>query len=55
MSELYQSLAHSKWDCKDPVVLVPTRRRRTIFGNLRRQLGPGFHALAQPKEWIASG
>ena len=50
MSELYQSLAHSKWDCKYHVVFVPKRRRKTIFGNIRRQLGPVFHALAQQKE-----
>ena len=55
MSELYQSLAHSKWDCKYYVVFVPKRRRKAIFGNIRRQLGPVFHALAQQQEWIASG
>ena len=42
MSDLYQSLSHSKWDCKYHVVFVPKR--------LRRQLGPIFHALAQQKE-----
>ena len=50
MSELYQSLAHSKWDCKYHVVFVPKRRRKAIFGNIRRQLGAVFHALAQQKE-----
>ena len=50
MSDVYQSLAHSKWDCKYHVVFVPKRRRKTIFGNIRRQLGPIFHALAKQKE-----
>ena len=50
MSELYQSLAHSKWDCKYHVVFVPKRRRKAIFGQTRRQLGPIFHALARQKE-----
>ena len=50
MSELYQSLAHSKWDCKYHVVFVPKRRRKMIFGSIRRQLGTVFHALAQQKE-----
>src|SRR5262244_1884479 len=50
MSDVYQSLAHSKWDCKYHVVFVPKRRRKAIFGNIRRQLGPVFHALAQQKE-----
>ena len=39
MSELYQSLSHSKWDCKYHVVFVPKRRRKAIFGQTRRQLG----------------
>ena len=50
MSELYQSLSHSKWDCKYHVVFVPKRRRRAIFGQARRQLGAIFHALARQKE-----
>jgi len=50
MSDLYQSLSHSKWDCKYHVVFVPKRRRRVLFVRLRRQLGPIFHALAQQKE-----
>ena len=50
MSEIYQSLSHSKWDCNYHVVFVPKLRRKTIFGQIRRQLGPIFHALAQQKE-----
>jgi putative transposase len=50
MSETYQSLSHSKWDCKYHVVFVPKRRKRAIFGQIRRQLGPIFHALARQKE-----
>ena len=46
MSELYQSLSHSKWDCKYHIVFVPKRRRKVIFGQTRRHLGPIFHALA---------
>ena len=50
MSETYQSLSHSKWDCKYHVVFVPKRRRKAIFGQARRQLGAIFHALARQKE-----
>jgi REP element-mobilizing transposase RayT len=50
MSDLYQSLAHSKWDCKYHVVFVPKRRRKAIFGQIRRQLGGVFHSLAKQKE-----
>ena len=45
MSDLYQSLTHSEWDCKYHVVFVPKRRRKAIFGQTRRQLGAIFHAL----------
>ena len=50
MSELYQSLSHSKWDCKYHVVFVPKRRRKVIFGQTRRHLGQIFHGLARQKE-----
>ena len=50
MSETYQSLSHSKWDCKYHVVFVPKRRRKAIFGQIRKQLGAIFHALARQKE-----
>src|SRR5215467_7570478 len=50
MSELYQSLSHSRWNCKYHVVFVPKRRRKALFGNIRKALGPIFHALARQKE-----
>jgi len=50
MSELYQSLSHSKWDCKYHVVFIPKRRRKVLFGKIRPQLGAIFHALARQKE-----
>ncbi len=50
MSEVYRSLSHSKWDCKHHVVFVPKRRRKTIFGQTRQQLGAILHELARQKE-----
>jgi putative transposase len=50
MSELYQSLSHSKWDCKYHVVFVPKYRRKTLFGEIRKFLGSIFHELARQKE-----
>jgi putative transposase len=50
MSELYQSLSHSKWDCKYHVVFVPKYRRKVMFGDIRKFLGPIFHELARQKE-----
>jgi hypothetical protein len=42
MSDVYQSLAHSKWDCKYHVVFVPKRRRKAIFGHDPWSTGPNF-------------
>ena len=50
MNEAYQSLSHSRWDCKYHVVFVPKRRRKSLFGNIRQRLGGVFHELARQKE-----
>jgi putative transposase len=50
MSEAYQSLTHSRWNCKYHVVFVPKRRRKALFGHIRNALGPIFHELARQKE-----
>src|SRR5207245_2678879 len=50
MSNVYQSLSHSRWDCKYHVVFIPKRRRKVLFGRVRLQLGEVFHALARQKE-----
>ncbi|MGB7251812.1 MAG: IS200/IS605 family transposase [Phormidesmis sp.] len=50
MTELYQRLSHSKWDCTYHVVFVPKYRRKAMFGEIRKFLGPLFHELARQKE-----
>ena len=50
MTQAYQSLSHSKWDCKYHVVFVPKRRRKVLYGELRQKLGAIFHELARQKE-----
>lgn len=50
MSDLYQSLAHSKYDCKYHVVFVPKYRKKKIFGIIRKKLGEVFHELSRQKE-----
>ena len=45
-----KSLNHTKWDCKYHVVFIPKCRRKTLYGQLRQQLGEVFRALAQHKE-----
>ena len=46
----YQSLAHTKWDCKYHVVFIPKCRRQTLYVQLRQQLGEVFRQLAIQKE-----
>ncbi len=46
----YQSLTHTRWDCKCPVVFIPKKRRKRIFGMLRKHLGEIFNELAAQKE-----
>ena len=51
MTETYQSLAHSRWDCKYHVVFVPKYRRKTLYDkDVRKYLGAVFHGLARQKE-----
>ena len=45
-----ESLNHSKWECKYHVVFIPKRRRKTLYGALRKYLGEVFHRLAGQKE-----
>ena len=46
----YQSLSHTRWDCKYHLVFIPKRRKKRVFEVLRRQLGEIFHELASHKE-----
>lgn len=50
MSNLYQSLAHSKWNCKYHVIFVPKHRKRAIYGKIREELVKILHELAKQKE-----
>ena len=50
----YQSLSHTRWDCKYHVVFIPKRRKKRIFGVLRRHFGEIFHELAFVKVVVAS-
>jgi putative transposase len=48
--DVYESLSHTKWDCKYHVVFIPKCRRKTLYRQLRRHLGEVFCSLAQQKE-----
>src|SRR6476619_2767739 len=46
----YESLSHSKWECKYHVVFISKYRRKTLYGELRQHLGEVFRRLAMQKE-----
>lgn len=45
----YQSLSHTKWDCKYHVVYIPKRRKKLLYGRLRRELVAVFRELSGQK------
>ena len=45
-----QSLNHTRWDCKFHVVWIPKYRKRALYTQLRKQLGPVLKELAKQKE-----
>ena len=45
----YESLSHSKWDCKYHLVFVPKHRKKVLYGKVRRYLAQVFHDLAAQK------
>ncbi len=42
----YESLSHSRWDCKYHIVFMPKGRKKELYGKIRGYLGPLFHELA---------
>jgi len=46
----YETLSHSKWDCKYHVVFIPKYRRKALYAELRRHLGAAFRTLTEQKE-----
>jgi putative transposase len=46
----YESLSHTKWECKYHVVFIPKYRRKVLYGELKQHLGDVFRKLALQKE-----
>jgi hypothetical protein len=46
----YESLSHTKWECKYHVVFIPKCGRKVIYTQLRQHLGEVFRRLAEQKE-----
>ena len=49
MTTAYQSLSHSKWNCKYHVVFIPKGRKKELYGKIRAYLKTVFHELAHQK------
>jgi putative transposase len=45
----YNSLSHTRWGRKYHIVFIPKKRRKMIFGSIRKHLGEVFHNLARQK------
>ncbi len=50
MTSSYESLSHSKWECKYHVVFIPKCRKKELYGKIKKFLGPVFHELARQRE-----
>ncbi len=47
-----ESLTHAKWECKAHVVWIPKYRRKALYGELRKHLGPVLRELARQRECV---
>ncbi len=52
MTEEYNHLNHSTWDCKFHIVFIPKYRKNALYGQIRPRLGAVFHELARRKECV---
>ena len=48
--EQYQSLNHTKWDCKYHIVWIPKYRKKKLYTELRKLLGEVFRGLAENRD-----
>ncbi len=46
----YESLSHTRWECKYHIVFIPKYRRKAPCGELRKHMGEIFHELARQRE-----
>ena len=45
----WQSLAHTKWECKYHVVIVPKYREKSLYGKIRKRIGEILRELCRYK------
>jgi REP-associated tyrosine transposase len=46
----YQTLSHTKWQCKYPVVFIPKYRRKVLYGQVRSYWGDVCREWGRQKE-----
>jgi putative transposase len=46
----YDSLNHTKWECKYHIVFIPKYRQKVLYGKIRQSLRDIFHELAKQRE-----
>jgi hypothetical protein len=49
----YECLRHTKWECKYHIVFIPKYRKKTVYGQLRKDLGPVWWQTG--RHWATSG
>ena len=50
MMDEFESLSHTKWDCKYHVVFIPKCRRKSLYVQLRVHLGELFRRLTAQRD-----
>lgn len=46
----FESLGHSRWECRYPAIFIPKCHRKSLYVGLRVHLGEVFRQLALHKE-----
>ena len=46
----YETLKHTKWECKYHIVFIPKCRKKVLYGQIRRELGRVIRELAGQRE-----
>ena len=46
----YETLNHTKWECKYHVVFIPKYRKKALYGELRKHVGGILRQLAEQRE-----
>jgi len=50
--QTYETLKHTKWECKYHVGFIPKCRKKVLYGQIRRELGNVIRELAGQKECL---